>query len=58
LGPLGKEGDEGALRKRYVAQLNQAEDQLTALAREEAQLKERIGRLEEQAAARLTELTA
>lgn len=50
LGPLGREGDEGALRQRYVAQLNRLEDQLNTLASEETRLKERIAALEQEAA--------
>ncbi len=58
LGPLGREGDEGTLRKRYVAELNRQEDQLKALETEEQQLKQQIADLEQQAAARLKELAA
>ena len=57
LTPLGKEGEEGALRQRYVASLNQSEDRLNALAAEEQQLNGRIATLEQQAAERLRGLT-
>jgi hypothetical protein len=56
LGPLGREGDEGALRKRYVNELNDLEDQLQAMAAEEQQLQERVVFLEQQAQQRLKEL--
>ncbi len=50
LEPLGREGDEGALRQRYVATLGELEDRLSALANDEARLRQEIARLEEQAA--------
>ncbi len=53
LEPLGREGDEGALRQRYVATLNELEDRLTALAGDEARLRAEIAHLEDQAARRL-----
>jgi hypothetical protein len=53
LQPLGHEGDEGALRQRYVASLGQIEDKLAELAADEARLREEIARLEDQAAKRL-----
>jgi hypothetical protein len=53
LQPLGHEGDEGALRQRYVASLGQIEDQLAELAAAEGRLREEIARLEDQAAKRL-----
>jgi hypothetical protein len=53
LEPLGREGDEGALRQRYVTTLNELENRLTALAGDEARLRAEIARLEEQAARRL-----
>lgn len=49
LAPLGKEGDEGVLRQRYVATLSQSEDQLSALSQEEARLKALINTLEREA---------
>ena len=56
LAPLGTQGEEGALRQRYVATLNQSEDRLNALAAEEQQLNARIATLEQQAAERLRAL--
>ena len=56
LQPLGREGEEGALRQRYVATLGQIEDQLAAHAASEQRLREEIARLEEQAAKRLKRL--
>ncbi|NJO04710.1 MAG: hypothetical protein HC876_03795 [Chloroflexaceae bacterium] len=50
LKPLGREGDEGALRARYVAELNTLEDTLKALQAQEAQLHQQIADLEAQAA--------
>jgi hypothetical protein len=58
LGPLGRDGDEGALRKRYVTELNTLEDRLQALASEEQQLNERIAFLEQQVQERLREVRA
>ncbi len=43
---LGREGEEGTLRKRYVDELNQLEDQLLALSTEEQRLKQQIAGLE------------
>lgn len=56
LGPLGREGEEGALRQRYVTTLGQLEDNLAALDAREAQLREEIARLEEQARQQLQQL--
>lgn len=56
LQPLGREGDEGALRQRYVATLGQLEDRLAALAADEARLRETIAALEAQAAKRIKRL--
>ncbi|HMQ32373.1 MAG TPA: hypothetical protein PKD53_16695 [Chloroflexaceae bacterium] len=53
LQPLGREGDEGALRQRYVATLGQLEDRLAALAAEAERLRQAIAALEEQAARRI-----
>jgi hypothetical protein len=53
LTPLGRDGDEGALRQRYVVQLNQIEDRLNALAAEQARIQGDIARLEQEAAAML-----
>ena len=57
LAPLGREGDEGALRTRYVATLGQLEDRIAALDAEESRLNAEIARLEEEAKRRLGELT-
>jgi hypothetical protein len=57
LAPLGREGDEGALRTRYVATLGQIEDRLGALAQEEGHLNTAIGKLEEEAKQRLAALS-
>jgi hypothetical protein len=57
LGPLGRDGDEGALRTRYVATLGGLEDRLAALAAEEQQLNSTIAQLEETARQRLAALT-
>ena len=46
LTPLGREGDEGALRTRYVTLLGALEDQLGALAAEDERLRAEIARLE------------
>ncbi|NTW00236.1 MAG: DUF4139 domain-containing protein, partial [Oscillochloris sp.] len=48
LQPLGREGDEGALRQRYVTTLGQLEDALAAAATTEEGLRQRIAQLEEQ----------
>lgn len=56
LQPLGREGDEGALRQRYVATLGQLEDRLAAIAAEEERLRQTIAGLEEQIARRLKRL--
>jgi hypothetical protein len=56
LQPLGRDGEEGALRQRYVTALGQLEDRLAALAVEEARQRELIASLEEQAAKRLKRL--
>jgi hypothetical protein len=57
LAPLGREGDEGALRQRYVATLGGLEDRLAALGDEEQRLNIEIARLEDEAKRRLGELT-
>jgi hypothetical protein len=56
LGPLGREGEEGALRSRYVTQLGQLEDQLNGYADEEKRLQAEIARLEQEAAKALAAL--
>ncbi|HEU5097790.1 MAG TPA: hypothetical protein VFU22_02015 [Roseiflexaceae bacterium] len=56
LSPLGREGEEGTLRSRYVAALGEMEDRLAALGAEEQRVQAENTRLEQQAAARLAEL--
>jgi hypothetical protein len=56
LGPLGREGEEGTLRSRYVATLGELEDRLAALGAEEQRRQAENARLEQEAAARLAEL--
>lgn len=56
LQPLGREGDEGTLRQRYIASLAQLEDRLAQLAADQATTREQIARIEEQAARRLKRL--
>jgi hypothetical protein len=58
LGPLGREGEEGALRSRYVATLGNLEDRLATLGEEEQRLLAEITRLEGEVQRRLGELTA
>lgn len=58
LQPLGREGDEGMLRQRYVTTLNQIEDQLAALAAREAATQQEIAGLEARALERLRQLSA
>ncbi|HWQ16184.1 MAG TPA: hypothetical protein VNL77_25510 [Roseiflexaceae bacterium] len=57
LTPLGREGDEGALRTRYVALLGELEDQLGTLGAEEGRLQQEIQRLEAAAAQALQALS-
>jgi hypothetical protein len=57
LGPLGREGDEGALRTRYVTLLGELEDQLGGLGAEEQRLRDQIAELERGAAEALGALT-
>jgi chromosome segregation ATPase len=45
MGALGAEGKEGALRARYVEELEASQDRLRALGQEEAGAKEEIDRL-------------
>lgn len=54
--PLGREGDEGALRQRYVASLSQLEDRLGAIATEEEQARQESARLEQQATEQLKQM--
>lgn len=56
LAPLGREGEEGALRTRYVATLGGLEDRLMALEAEERQLNEAIAQIEETARQQLAAL--
>ena len=56
LGPLGREGEEGALRSRYVATLGELEDRLAALGSEEQRLGAENARLEQEANTRLAAL--
>jgi hypothetical protein len=58
LAPLGREGEEGALRSRYVATLGGIEDRLAALGAEETRLNAAIAELEQQARERLAALAA
>jgi len=48
MGALGATGKEGALRARYVAELETGQDRLQALAAEEAEVKKAIERLQGQ----------
>lgn len=57
LAPLGREGDEGALRTRYVATLGGLEDRLAALGAEEQHLNAAIAELENAAKQRLAALS-
>ena len=56
LGPLGREGEEGALRTRYVATLGKLEDRLAELSDEEGRINGEIARLEQEARQRLAAL--
>ncbi|HMP41564.1 MAG TPA: hypothetical protein PKA05_14385 [Roseiflexaceae bacterium] len=56
LAPLGRDGDEGALRARYVALLGKLEDQLATLAAEEQQIQQQIAQIEQAAAKALARL--
>jgi hypothetical protein len=56
LTPLGRDGEEGALRARYVTLLGELEDRLGALATEEQQLQQEIARMEAAAAQALAQL--
>jgi hypothetical protein len=58
LTPLGREGDEGALRNRYVTLLGELENQLGALTEEEARLQAEITQLEAAASQVLAGLSA
>ncbi|HJZ46239.1 MAG TPA: hypothetical protein VKE41_03700 [Roseiflexaceae bacterium] len=56
LGPLGREGEEGALRSRYVATLGELEDRLATLGAEQQRLLTENQRLEREASERLAAL--
>jgi hypothetical protein len=56
LQPLGRDGDEGVLRQRYVATLATLEDQLAAQAEAISDLHKAISRLDEQATRRIKRL--
>jgi hypothetical protein len=56
LGPLARDGEEGKLRARYVAELNRLEDTLKNLDSEEQRLKQRTAELERQAQVQLKRL--
>ena len=53
MGALSKTGKEGALRARYVAQLEESENQLRTIERRERDLKKEIARLEQEIERRL-----
>jgi len=57
LAPLGREGEEGALRTRYVATLGELEDRLAALAAEEQRLNAENAQLEQEANRQLAAMT-
>jgi hypothetical protein len=56
MGALGTTGKEGALRARYVEQLEESENRLKDLARQESDLKAEIERIEAEIAARIEAL--
>jgi hypothetical protein len=56
MGALSTTGKEGALRARYVEQLEASEDQLKALAQQESDLKAGIERLKQEIDARIKAL--
>ncbi|MCP4514289.1 MAG: hypothetical protein GY824_03530 [Delftia sp.] len=56
MGALSQKGKEGALRSRYVTQLEASEEQLKALAQRETDLKGEIERLKEEIAKRVQTL--
>lgn len=57
LGPLGRDGEEGKLRARYVGQLNELENALNQLTTEEIRLTSEIRQLEQQVTNRLLGLS-
>lgn len=56
MGALSQTGREGTLRTRYVNQLEESEEQLQALAREEESVREEIERLEAEVKERIRRL--
>jgi septal ring factor EnvC (AmiA/AmiB activator) len=46
LAPLGRDGDEGRLRARYVTELERMENRLNELEREEKRVREEVNQLE------------
>jgi hypothetical protein len=56
LAPLDSKGEEGVLRKRYVAELNQQEDRLAEIAKEEQTYKQQITAWEKEAMEQLAKL--
>jgi seryl-tRNA synthetase len=57
LGPIGRDGEEGRLRARYVQQLGEIENQLNAFSQEERNIQTEIEKLEQRALGKLRELT-
>lgn len=57
LTPLRYEGEEGALRKRYVAELNNLEDRLEQLKKDEQRDQQKVTELEEEAKKKMEALT-
>jgi hypothetical protein len=56
LAPLGRDGDEGRLRSRFVTELGKLEDRLSDLEREEKRLQSEIDQLEQLASQSLEKL--
>jgi hypothetical protein len=57
LGPLGRDGEEGKLRARYVVQLNELENGLNTLTNEENRINTEIRTLEQQVTTKLANLS-
>jgi hypothetical protein len=57
LGPIGRDGEEGRLRARYVQQLGEIENQLNAFSQEERNIQAEIEKLEQRALGKLRDLT-
>jgi hypothetical protein len=57
LGPLGRDGEEGKLRARYVVQLNDLENGLNTLTNEENRINTEIRTLEQQVTTELANLS-